>query len=55
MHEKKRPARPGIDRGGIMADGEETTKIHRGLKGVYMDRSAASFIDGRAGELRYRG
>jgi citrate synthase len=38
-----------------MADGEETAKIHRGLKGVYMDRSAATFIDGRAGELRYRG
>jgi citrate synthase len=36
----------------------ETTKkveIKRGLKGVYFDRSATSFIDGRAGELRYRG
>ncbi len=41
-----------------MADREETVEIHeihRGLKGVYLDRSAATFIDGRAGELRYRG
>ena len=29
--------------------------IHRGLKGVYFERSAVSSIDGRAGELRYRG
>jgi citrate synthase len=29
--------------------------IHRGLKGVYFDRSKVCFIDGRAGELRYRG
>src|SRR3989344_1592042 len=36
---------------------EETgkTEIHRGLKGVYFDRSRACYIDGRAGELRYRG
>ena len=33
----------------------ETTDIHRGLKGVYFDRSRVCFIDGRAGELRYRG
>ncbi len=37
-----------------MSDKEDIT-IHRGLKGVYFERSAASFIDGRAGELRYRG
>lgn len=30
-------------------------KIHRGLKGIYFDRSGVSDIDGRAGELRYRG
>jgi citrate synthase len=30
-------------------------KIHRGLKGVYFERSGVSSIDGRAGELRYRG
>lgn len=30
-------------------------EIHRGLKGVYLDRSASTFIDGRAGDLRYRG
>lgn len=36
---------------------EETEKIdiHRGLKGVYFDRSKVCYIDGRAGELRYRG
>jgi citrate synthase len=36
---------------------EETDRIdiHRGLKGVYFDRSQVCYIDGRAGELRYRG
>ena len=34
---------------------QNKTQIHRGLKGVYFDRSPTSFIDGRAGELRYRG
>ena len=37
---------------------EETTEkvqIHRGLKGVYFDRSRVCDIDGRAGELWYRG
>ncbi|MFQ5773157.1 MAG: citrate/2-methylcitrate synthase [Kiloniellaceae bacterium] len=38
-----------------MSDGGDTAEIHRGLKGVYLDRSTATFIDGRAGELRYRG
>ncbi len=38
-----------------MAGEQPTVEIHRGLKGVYMDRSGATFIDGRAGELRYRG
>jgi len=33
----------------------EKIEIHRGLKGVYFDRSRICFIDGRAGELRYRG
>jgi len=33
----------------------EKLDIHRGLKGVYFDRSRVCFIDGRAGELRYRG
>ncbi len=33
----------------------ETVKIHRGLKGVYFERSGVSSIDGKAGELRYRG
>jgi 2-methylcitrate synthase len=35
--------------------GEEKEKVHRGLKGIYFERSAISFIDGKAGELRYRG
>jgi len=30
-------------------------EIHRGLKGVYFDRSRVCDIDGRAGELWYRG
>jgi citrate synthase len=34
---------------------EEKIEIHRGLKGVYFERSGTSFIDGKAGELRYRG
>ncbi len=33
----------------------DDVKIHRGLQGVYFDRSAVCDIDGRAGELRYRG
>ena len=37
-----------------MAEGEEI-RVHRGLMGVYLDRSATTFIDGKAGELRYRG
>ncbi len=34
---------------------EDKIEIHRGLKGVYFERSATTFIDGKAGELRYRG
>ena len=33
----------------------ETAEIHRGLKGVHFDRSRVCSIDGRAGELHYRG
>ena len=33
----------------------EEIQIHRGLTGVYFDRSETSFIDGRAGKLQYRG
>ena len=39
----------------IMSDSAEKIEIYRGLKGVYFDRSRACYIDGRAGELRYRG
>jgi citrate synthase len=38
-----------------MTETTETAQIHRGLKGVYFDRSRVCFIDGRAGELLYRG
>jgi len=38
-----------------MTETTETIKIHRGLKGVYFDRSPCTFIDGKAGELLYRG
>jgi len=38
-----------------MSDTPEKIEIHRGLKGVYFDRSKVCYIDGRAGELRYRG
>ncbi|MBI2753032.1 MAG: citrate (Si)-synthase, partial [Betaproteobacteria bacterium] len=38
-----------------MSDESEKIEIHRGLKGVHFDRSRVCFIDGRAGELRYRG
>ncbi len=34
---------------------EQQPSLHRGLKGVYFERSAVSSIDGRAGDLRYRG
>jgi citrate synthase len=34
---------------------ENDIRVHRGLKGIYFERSGASFIDGKAGELRYRG
>ena len=38
-----------------MADSTQKVDVHRGLKGVYFDRSPVCFIDGRAGELLYRG
>jgi citrate synthase len=38
-----------------MAEPAEAIKIQRGLKGVYFDRSPCTYIDGKAGELRYRG
>ncbi len=38
-----------------MNDNSDEIQVHRGLMGVYFDRSQTTFIDGRAGELRYRG
>lgn len=38
-----------------MSEETEKIEIHRGLKGVHFDRSKVCAIDGRAGELRYRG
>ena len=37
-----------------MADTNQP-EVHRGLKDLCFDRSPTTFIDGRAGELRYRG
>jgi citrate synthase len=42
-------------KGARMSDDTGKTEIHRGLKGVYFDRSQVCYIDGRAGELLYRG
>jgi len=36
-------------------DEDKKMQIHRGLNGVYFDRSKVCDIDGKAGELRYRG
>ena len=38
-----------------MADETAEDRVYRGLKGVYFDRSPATYIDGKAGELRYYG
>jgi citrate synthase len=38
-----------------MIEENEKIEVHRGLKGVYFDRSRVCYIDGRAGELRFRG
>jgi len=38
-----------------MSETTERVEIRRGLKDVYFDRSKVCYIDGRAGELRYRG
>jgi 2-methylcitrate synthase len=46
---------PPSNTGKDMDDTNEKIEIHRGLKGVYFDRSRVCYIDGRAGELRYRG
>jgi citrate synthase len=36
-------------------DADRGPEIHRGLNNIYFDRSRASFIDGKAGKLLYRG
>ena len=38
-----------------MSTTDNEPRIYRGLKDVYFERSATTFIDGKAGELRYRG
>ena len=38
-----------------LANAPPEPKIYRGLKDVYFERSETTFIDGKAGELRYRG
>ena len=34
---------------------DDGNRVHRGLKGVYFERSPTTYIDGQSGELRYRG
>jgi len=38
-----------------MTETTEAIKVQRGLRGVYFDRSPCTYIDGKGGELRYRG
>src|SRR5271165_4715117 len=38
-----------------MSSTEPGPKVYRGLKDVYFERSPTTFIDGKAGELRFRG
>ncbi len=38
-----------------MAEGTASVKVYRGLRDIYFDRSRCTSIDGRAGDLRYRG
>lgn len=38
-----------------MNTADDQPRIYRGLKDVYFERSATTFIDGKTGELRYRG
>ena len=38
-----------------MSAPDNEPRIYRGLKDVYFERSATTFIDGKAGDLRYRG
>ncbi len=38
-----------------MSAPDNEPRIYRGLKDVYFERSPTTFIDGKAGELRYRG
>src|SRR5687767_7134997 len=39
----------------VMTMTDDAVQIHRGLNGVYFDRTKTSFIDGREGTLLYRG
>lgn len=39
----------------MSSDDSNNVTINRGLKGIYFERSGVSSIDGRAGDLRYRG
>ena len=38
-----------------MTTSADEVVIHRGLNGVYFDRTRTSFIDGKVGKLLYRG
>jgi citrate synthase len=47
--------RESQDEGNKVMNDNGEIRIHRGLKDVYFERSETTFIDGKAGELRYRG
>lgn len=40
---------------GLLMTAVAKTPLHKGLKGVYVDRTKTSFIDGKEGKLLYRG
>src|SRR5690606_6847693 len=44
-----------VETAGNESASDNEPRIYRGLKDVYFERSATTFIDGKAGELLYRG
>lgn len=52
-NEKGRTMHSGQE--GVMAEAAAAVKINRGLREIYFDRSYCTSIDGRTGDLRYRG
>src|SRR5687768_12258129 len=52
---EKRMEKNRISEEYMPMDEDKKVQTHRGLNGVYFDRSRVCDIDGKAGELRYRG